>query len=166
MQKRTFLVHLYARMKQDWLFGCFQLRLLLFWGVNDVCLRSPPPAYKHPTVCRMGLPAHGLAFEPLPVCKLRCFAHGQLAFVPLPVSRMRHSAHGTRDQSPHRDTSTAPKTCLGMGMISSYVCSCVSIRRNAYCSGERSSLLLQKSRSYDDTRRNRCNRQGMRGAAH
>ena len=90
-------------------------RFLLFWGVNEVCLRRPP-AYKHPAVCRMGPPAHGLAFEPLPVCKLMCFAHG-LAFVPLPVSRMRHSAHGTRDKSPHRDISTAPKTCLGIGMF-------------------------------------------------
>ena len=26
--------------------------------------------------------------------------------------------------------------------------------------------LCKKSRSYDDTRGNRCNRQGMRGAAH
>ena len=95
--------------------GMFPILLVFscFDGVYDVCLRRPP-AYKHPTVCRMGLPAHGLAFEPLPVCKLRCFAHG-LAFVPLPVSRMRHSAHGTRDKSPNRDTSTAPKTCLGMG---------------------------------------------------
>ena len=93
-----------------------------FWGVNEVCLRSPP-AYKHPTVCRMGLPAHGLAFGPLPVCKLRYFAHG-LAFVPLPVSRMRHSAHGTRDKSPHRDTSTAAKTCLGMRNVSNHVFNC------------------------------------------
>ena len=111
---------IFARTKRTSVFGCFQLRLLLFWGVNDVCPR-PISTRRY---AEWGLPAHGLAFEPLPVCKLRCFAHGQLAFVPLPVSRMRHSAHGTRDQSPHRDTSTAPKTCLGMGMISSYVYSC------------------------------------------